>query len=52
MKRLFKVYVKDKFEAIFDSIDKARECRRALKILKYKDISIIVMEDDINPYEK
>lgn len=52
MKRLFKVYVKGKFEAIFDTIDKARECRRALKSLKYKDISIIVMEDDINPYKK
>lgn len=42
--RRFRVFVKDKFEAIYDTIDKARECRRALQSLKYEDI-IIRVED-------
>tara|TARA_R100001510_G_C7656088_1_gene215715 strand:+ start:4567 stop:4725 length:159 start_codon:yes stop_codon:yes gene_type:complete len=52
MKKKFRVYVKGKFEAIFDTIDSARECRRALQSLKYEDIIISVTLDDINPYEK
>ena len=42
--RRFRVFVKDKFEAIYDTIDKARECRRALQSLKYENI-IIKVED-------
>ena len=47
--RKFRVFVKDKFNAIFDTIEKARECRAALKELKYENISIIVTEEDIDP---
>ncbi len=47
--RQFRVFVKDKFEAIFDTIKEARDCRRALRELKYNDISIIVEEADIDP---
>jgi hypothetical protein len=47
--RKFRVFVKDKFNAIFDTIEKARECRAALKELKYKNISIIVTEEDVDP---
>lgn len=46
MKKRFKVYVKGKFEAMFDTIDKARECRRALQSLKYKNIIISVLQED------
>lgn len=46
MKKRFRVYVKGKFEAMFDTIDKARECRRALQSLKYKNIIISVLQDD------
>ena len=45
--RRFRVFVKDKFNAIFDTIDKARECRRALKELNYKNIIIQVTEEDM-----
>lgn len=52
MKKKFRVYVEDKFEAVYDTIDKARECRRALQSLKYENIIISVSDDDVNPYEK
>lgn len=45
--RRFRVFVKDKFEAIYDTIDKARECRRALQSLKYEDIIIRVEDVDV-----
>ncbi len=45
--RKFRVFVKDKFNAIFDTIEKARECRRALKELNYKNIVIKVTEEDL-----
>ena len=45
--RRFRVFVKDKFEAIFDTIDKARECRRALQSLKYENIIIRVEDQDV-----
>ena len=45
--RKFKVYVKDKFEAVYDTIEKARECRRALQSLKYENIVIRVTEGDV-----
>ena len=45
--RRFRVFVKDKFEAIYDTIDKARECRRALQSLKYEDIIIRVEDQDV-----
>jgi len=45
--RKFKVYVKDKFEAVYDTIEKARECRRALQSLKYENIIIRVTESDV-----
>jgi len=47
--RKFRVYVEDRFEAIFDTIDKARECRRALQSLKYNNIVISITEEDIDP---
>ena len=46
MKR-FRVFVKDKFEAIFDTIDQARACRNALRRLKYEDIIIKVEDIDV-----
>ena len=52
MKKKFRVYVEGKFEAIYDTIDKARECRRALQSLNYENIVISVGDDDVNPYEK
>ena len=45
----FRVFVKDKFDVVFDTIEKARECRKALKQLKYKGIEIIVTQEDIDP---
>jgi len=45
--RRFRVFVKDKFEAIYDTIDKARECRRALQSLKYENIIIKVEDIDV-----
>jgi hypothetical protein len=45
--RRFRVFVKDKFEAIYDTIDKARECRRALQSLKYENIIIKVEDVDV-----
>jgi hypothetical protein len=45
--RRFRVYVKDKFEAIYDTIEKARECRRALQSLKYENIIIKVEDVDV-----
>ena len=45
--RKFRVYVKDKFNALFDSIEKARECRRSLQELNYKNIIIQVTEEDL-----
>lgn len=45
--RRFRVFVKDKFEAFFDTIDKARECRKALQSLKYDNIIIRVEDVDL-----
>ena len=45
--RRFRVFVKDKFEAIYDMIEKARECRRALQSLKYENIIIKVEDVDV-----
>ena len=45
----FRVFVKDKFDVVFDTIEKARECRKALKQLKYEGIEIIVTQEDIDP---
>ena len=45
----FRVFVKDKFDVVFDTIAKARDCRRALKHLKYKGIEIMVTQEDIDP---
>lgn len=45
--RRFRVFVKDKFEAIYDTIEKARECRRALQSLKYENIIIKVEDVDL-----
>lgn len=45
--RRFRVFVKDRFEAIYDTIEKARECRRALQSLKYEDIIIRVEDVDV-----
>lgn len=50
--RQFRVYVKDKFEAIFDTIHEARVCRKALQRLNYENIVIQVTDSDVNPYEK
>jgi len=47
--RKFRVYVEDKFEAVYDTIEKARECRRALQSLKYENIVISVSKEDIDP---
>ncbi len=44
--RRFRVYVKDKFEAMYDTIEKARECRKALQSLKYENIIITVTNED------
>lgn len=52
MKKAFKVHVKGKFEAFFDTIEKARDCREALQTLNYENIIITVTDEDINPYEK
>ena len=41
----FRVFVKDKFDVVFDTIEKARDCRKALTQLKYTGIEIIVTED-------
>ena len=48
----FKVLVKNKFEIVFDTIEKARAFRQKLRNLKYKSIVIRVEQDDINPYNK
>lgn len=45
--RRFRVFVKDRFEAIYDTIEKARECRRALQSLKYENIIIRVEDQDV-----
>ena len=45
----FRVFVKGKFDVVFDTIEKARDCRKALKQLKYKGIEIIVTQEDIDP---
>ena len=45
----FRVFVKDKFDVVFDTIEKARECRKALRQLKYEKIHIIVTQEDIDP---
>ena len=50
--RKFKVYIEDKFEIAFDTIEKAREMRKILTSLDYENIHIIVSEDDVNPYNK
>ena len=51
MKR-FTVYVKDKFQIAFDTIEKAREMRKILKSLNYENIHIIISQEDVNPYNK
>ena len=43
----FRVFVKDNFSAVFDTIEKARECRAALKELNYDNIIIQVSEEDL-----
>lgn len=48
----FRVHVAGKFEAFYDTIEKARECRNALKQLKFDNITISVSDTDVNPYEK
>ncbi len=50
--RKFKVYVEDVFEIAFDTIDKAREMRKVLIDLDYKNIHITVEDEDVNPYNK
>jgi len=45
--RRFRVYVTGKFNAIFDSIEKARECRKALQSLNFDNIVISVEEEDL-----
>lgn len=52
MKNVFRVHVEDKFEAFYDTIEKARECRKALQMLNYENIVITVTDEDVNPYEK
>ena len=52
MKNVFKVHVEGKFEAFYDTIEKARACRKALQTLDYENIIITVTDEDINPYEK
>lgn len=52
MKNVFKVHVEGKFEAFYDTIEKARACRKALRTLDYKNIIITVTDEDVNPYEK
>lgn len=52
MKKYFKVHVKDSFEAVFDTIEKARACRKALRSLNYENIVITVTDKDIDPYNK
>ena len=48
----FRVHVAGKFEAFYDTLEKARECRKALLQLKYENIIISVSDVDVNPYEK
>ena len=48
----FRVHVAGKFEAFYDTLEKARECRKALLQLKYENIIISVSDADVNPYEK
>lgn len=48
----FKVHVKDRFEAYYDTIKKARDCRKALESLDYENIIITIEDVDVNPYEK
>lgn len=48
----FRVHVKDRFEAYYDTLKKARDCRKALQTLDYENIVITVEDIDINPYEK
>lgn len=48
----FRVHVAGKFEAFYDTIEKARECRKALLQLKYEDIVISIDDTDVNPYKK
>jgi hypothetical protein len=43
----FRVFVAGKFNAIFDSIEKARECRKALQSLNFENIVISVEEEDL-----
>ena len=45
----FRVFVKGKFDVVFDTIEKARDCRRALQQLKYEGIEIIITKEDIDP---
>jgi len=46
--RNFKVKAKAK-EFIFDTIEAARNCRKKLREMGYRDISIIVTQEDIDP---
>ncbi len=47
----FKVKARTK-EFLFDTIEAARSCRDRLLDMGYHEISIIVQEKDINPYNK
>ena len=45
--RRFRVFVEGKFNAILDSIEKARECRKALQSLNFENIIISVEQEDV-----
>ena len=45
--RRFRVFVEGKFNAIFDSIENARECRKALQSLNFENIVISVEQEDV-----
>lgn len=47
----YKVKAKAK-EFLFDTIKAARECRARLREMGYRNISIIVEQEDVNPYNK
>ena len=45
--RKFRVFVEGRFNAIFDSIEKARECRKALQSLNFDNIVIRIEQEDV-----
>lgn len=47
----FKVKARTK-EFLFDTIEAARNCRDRLMNMGYHEISIIVQQEDIDPYNK